>query len=202
MQRKAYWPILLIGVLLAVMPLAISLPSRASSGQKMLDAFHPIMQPASVQHTAYLYHNIFIPLGPVAKGGVAAAGETSQMFAGLAAGMHMTQPQLLAYMGKTYPAMTQLLSTFPQIVPIFRQVGPGLAAFAPLVATMQSNVKNYAAIDSLPNFNLFTWFFVIPGLLIVLFATWGLMASRRRVVPAADSAVSAARERDLAGVAH
>jgi hypothetical protein len=200
-QRKAYWPILLIGVLLVVMPFAISLPSKASSGQKMLDAFHPIMQPAAVQHTAYLYHNIFLPLGPVAAGGVAAAGETSQMFAGLAAGMHMTQPQLLAYMTKSYPAMTQLLSTFPQIVPIFQQVGPGLAAFAPLVATMQANVKNYAAIDSLPNFNLFTWFFVVPGLLIVLFAVWGLMASRRRVVPQAPRTDTSERERDLVGVA-
>jgi hypothetical protein len=40
------WAVLVIGVVLIVAPLAISLPSKATSGQKMLDAFHPLMQPA------------------------------------------------------------------------------------------------------------------------------------------------------------
>ena len=39
---------------------------------------------------------------------------------------------------------------------------------------MQSNVSDYKSVNSLPNFNLFTWFFVIPGALLMLLAGWGL----------------------------
>jgi uncharacterized membrane protein len=44
---------------------------------------------------------------------------------------------------------------------------------------MQAQQKNYAAVDALPNFNLLTWFFVIPGILLVLFAGFGLLLGRR-----------------------
>lgn len=200
MQRKSYWPILVIGVLLIAMPFAISLPSKASAGQRMLNSFHPMMQPASVQEAALLYHNTFVPLGQVATGGIAAAGETTQLFAGLAQGLHMTPAQLQAFMGKNYPAMAKLLASFPAMVPIFKQVGPGLTAYLPLVNTMQANVQNYAAIDSLPNFNLFTWFFVVPGLLIVLFALMGLgLFERRRVISALPTPPNTRQPTELVG---
>ena len=35
---------------------------------------------------------------------------------------------------------------------------------------MSDNLDNYAAVDALPSFPLFPWFFVIPGVLIVGFA--------------------------------
>jgi hypothetical protein len=200
MQRKSYWPILAIGVLLIVMPFAISLPSKASEGQKMLNAFHPIMQPASVKESVLYYHNTFVPLGQVAIGGVAAAGETTQLFTGLAQGLHMSPAQLQTFMGKNYPAMAKLLTSFPTLVPVFTQVGPGLTHYLPLVNTMQGQVKNYAAVDSLPNFNLFTWFFVVPGLLIVLFALMGLgLFQRRRVATSSSTAPDARAERELVG---
>jgi hypothetical protein len=198
MQRKSYWPILVIGVLLIVMPFAISLPSKASAGQKMLNAFHPIMQPASVKESVLFYHNTFVPLGQVAAGGAAAAGETAQMFTGLAQGMHMTPAQLQSFMAKNYPALDRLLTSFPLLVPVFAQVGPGLTHYLPLINTMQGQVKNYAAVDSLPNFNLFTWFFVVPGLLIVLFSLIGLGLFQRRRVAATSPPPPATRpEREL-----
>lgn len=49
--RWALWPVLAIGVALIVAPLALSLPSKTAAGQKMLDGFHPLMQPAAVQTT-------------------------------------------------------------------------------------------------------------------------------------------------------
>ncbi|MFO7591104.1 MAG: hypothetical protein R6X23_09425 [Acidimicrobiia bacterium] len=42
--------------------------------------------------------------------------------------------------------------------------------FAPMIATMQENVENYQGVDALPPFDLFPWFFVVPGALVVLFA--------------------------------
>jgi hypothetical protein len=180
MKRKAYWPILVIGILMIALPFAISLPSKASAGQKMLNAFHPIMQPASVKESVGYWHNTFVPLGPVAAGSVAAASETTQLFTGLSQGLHMTPAQLQAFMGKNYPALSKMLSSFPQLVPVFTQVGPGLTHYQPLVNTMSSQVSNYAAVDSLPNFNLFTWVFVVLGALIALFALLGLGLFQRR----------------------
>lgn len=48
--------------------------------------------------------------------------------------------------------------------------------FAPMIATMQENVENYQGVDALPPFDLFPWFFVVPGALVVGFA----VASRPR----------------------
>ena len=54
--------ILIIGILFFVMPLAISLPSKGSAGQGMLDSFHPLMQPPAIHEAAnYYYKNFVIP---------------------------------------------------------------------------------------------------------------------------------------------
>ena len=58
---------------------------------------------------------------------------------------------------------------------IFAAVPAGLAHYKPLVDTMQANVDNYKQVNSLPSFRLFTWFFVVPGALLVLLAGWGLL---------------------------
>ena len=181
MARKVfYWPLLVIGVLLIVAPFAISLPSKASAGQTMLNNFHPIMQPATVKQTVSLYENTFLKLKPVATGGIAAAGEEPALLTGLSQGLHLTPTQLEQFLGSKYPAFAALLESFPQLVPVFQQVGPGLADYKPLVDTMQANVTNYQKVDSLPSFNLFTWFFVVPGALIVIFSLLGLFAGTRR----------------------
>ena len=173
--RWAVWPVLAIGVALIVAPLALSMPSKASAGQKMLDGFHPLMQPAAVQTTVDYYNKTFTALGPVATGGVAASAEIPNLFAGLAGALHMTQPQLAQFLGANYPAMAQMLQQFPQLVPVFNNVPPGLAWYKPLVNTMNAQVNNYAKVDSLPNFNLFAWFFIAPGILLVLLAGFALV---------------------------
>jgi hypothetical protein len=63
-------------------------------------------------------------------------------------------------------------------VPIFEQVPAGLDHYEPLVTTMQAEQENYAKVASLPDFRLFTWFFVIPGLLLVALALTGLFMGR------------------------
>ncbi len=182
--RWVFWPILVIGVALIVAPLAISLPSKASAGQKMLNGFHPLMQPAAVATTVKYYDDTFTALGPVATGGVAASQEIPGLFAGLAGALHMTQPQLAGFLSSNYPAMAQMLEKFQQLVPVFKNVPPGLAWYKPLVDTMQAQVSNYGKVDSLPNFNLFTWFFVVPGILLVALsgpALFALYRPRRRL---------------------
>jgi hypothetical protein len=75
--------------------------------------------------------------------------------------------------------MEGLLGGLPQLAPVFSNVLPGLDHYLPLVKTMQANVNNYAQVDSLPKFRLFTWLFVVPGVLLVLLAGWPLLADLR-----------------------
>ena len=151
MERKVLWPVLVIGLALVVVPFAIGLPGKTAAGQRMLNDFHPLMQPAHVQTTADYYNKTFVPLGALATQ-FGQASQNPQM-----------QEQLKPLMPMLGPAM-----------PIFAKVPAGLAWYKPLVTTMQTNVNDYASVDSLPNFRLFTWFFVIPGVLLMLLSGWGL----------------------------
>ena len=67
---------------------------------------------------------------------------------------------------------------------------PGYAAFnqrwkvinadmGDMLATMHGDIDNFEAVDALPPFPLFPWFFVVPGLLVAGFAAWGLVQTRR-----------------------
>lgn len=178
-SKLFFVPILVIGVLMLVAPFAMSLPSKANAGQHMMDNFHPIMQPASVTRTADYYNQTFLPLRAVATGGIQAAAEVPKLIGALAAPLHMTPARVQSFLSTNFPAMGGLLSSLPKLVPTFTNVPGGLDHYKPLVDTMQANVSNYAQIDSLVNFRLFTWFFVIPGVLLVLLAGWPLLTARR-----------------------
>ena len=217
MNRKLLWAFFAIGIVLFAMPLVISMPGKASAGEKMMQNFEPIMQPTNVATTVDYYDNVFVPLGDVAPAlnketvtkfqgylrgmsGMSAEGE--KLMATLAAQTGMTPEQLQAYMAKEYPSMTGLLQNMPQMqedfgglmtmmaanTEIFSRVPAGLAHYKPLVDTMQGNVDNYDKVSSLPNFNLFTVFFMIPGALLALLAGIGLFAGREpRVSPFAPT---------------
>jgi hypothetical protein len=146
MNRKLlWWPVLAIGLALVIAPFALSLPSKASAGEKMLNGFEPIMQPSQVQLTADYYYNTFVPLGGLVK--------------------------QMGPMAKQFPQLQKA-------APVMARVQPGLDHYLPLVQTMQANVDNYKQVNSLPSFRLFTWFFVAPGILLVLLSGWALLPAR------------------------
>ena len=185
--RWVLWPVLVIGLALVVVPFAVSMPSKASAGQELLDNFHAIMQPNSVK-TTLAYEKVFERLRPMAEGGVAASGEVPALFTSLAAALHMTQPQLASYLSANFPTMAKLLATFPSLTPVFRKVPPGLDWYAPIVSTLRANVANYSKADSLPNLNALTWAFVVPGGLLVLLAGLGIAGAYRPRRPKAQGA--------------
>src|SRR5689334_12352439 len=203
MNRKVLWAVLAIGLAMVVAPFAISLPGKAAAGQRMMDNFHPIMQPAKVKTTVYYYDKVFVPLGQVTpmmsaqnlarfqgymKGFGGMQTDAAKLVPMLAQALHMTPAQVQAMMATRLPSMagmlrnlpamqrdfTRLLGTMQQNVGIFSRVPAGLAHYKPLVRTMQENVTNYEQVNSLPDFRLFTWFFVLPGALLVLLAGYGL----------------------------
>jgi hypothetical protein len=139
---------------------------KAAGGQEMIDAFGPIMDETNVETTSDYYYNVFVPLGEVVPA--------------------MSQQ----YIGTTFPAMSSMLQGLPtmqqdfngllglmgQNVVVFNQVPAGLDHYEPLVTTMEEQQANYDKIAGLPDFRLFSWFFVIPGLALVGLAATGLFA--------------------------
>jgi hypothetical protein len=203
MNRKLLWAVLVIGLALVIAPFALGLPGKAAAGQRMLNGFQPIMQPNQVKTTAYYYNQVFVPLGKVTpmlnaptlakfhgymQGFGGTRTDTAKLVPMLAQALHMTPTQVQAMMAAQLPAMSAMLQNLPvmqrdfngmigamqQNVGIFSQVPAGLKHYQPLVTTMQANVDNYRQVNSLPDFRLFTFFFVVPGALLVLLGAFGL----------------------------
>jgi hypothetical protein len=217
MNRKLLWAVLVIGAVLVISPFALLLPTKASAGEEMLNGFQPIMQPDQVATTARYYNDVFVPLGQVtpmmsaknlAKFQAYMAGmkgmqaDSAKLVPLLAQALHMTPAQVQQMMATNLPAMAAMLQNLPQMQrdfnglistmqaneDIFAQVPAGLAHYEPLVSTMQANVDNYRDVNSLPSFRLFAWFFVIPGVLLILIAGYGLWTGRAEATKAAHGA--------------
>ena len=88
-----------------------------------------------------------------------------------------------------------LLGLMGSNVAIYEQVPAGLDHYEPLVTTMQAEVSNYDKVASLPDFRMFTWFFVIPGVILVGLAVTALMLDRRKKDDDADVTPEVIRER-------
>lgn len=203
MNRKLLWAVFAVGLALVIAPLAMGLPGKAAAGERMLNGFQPIMQPDQVKTTAYYYNQVFVPLGKVTPmmseqnlakfqnyltGFTGMQTDASKLVPLLAGALHMTPTQVQLMMSKRLPSMAAMLQNLPVMqrdfggllgtmqgnVDIFSQVPAGLAHYKPLVTTMQANVSNYRQVNSLPNFRLFTWFFIVPGVLLILLAGTGL----------------------------
>lgn len=187
MNRKLFWSVLVIGIALVIAPFAISLPAKSAAGERMMADFQPIMRADQVKTTAYYYNQVFTPLGKVVP---AMSKENVDRFNGYVTGLKSIklQPAQAAQMRTQYPQLAQLFAGMPTMVKdfdqvialmqaneqIFAQVPPGLKHYGPLVTAMQGNVEDFKQINSLPDFRLFTWFFVVPGTLLVLLAAYGL----------------------------
>jgi hypothetical protein len=58
---------------------------------------------------------------------------------------------------------------------------------APMIGAMGDNVDNYLGVDALPPFDLFPWFFVAPGVLLVVL---GAVHVRRQPSRSGETAIS------------
>ena len=73
---------------------------------------------------------------------------------------------------------------------------------APFVGVMADNLENFAAVDALPPFALFPWFFVIPGLLAAGLGLLALRGSRTNdIVQQPGGPVSTSRTAKFVAVA-
>jgi hypothetical protein len=146
--RPALWVLFGLGVAVAAAPVAFQMFDRAPQGADMIDDFRPMMTRERVQSV----QGYFVTLG-------AAEGQ-----------LRANALPLLVEAGgdpAEFPAIGQWSADWPMI----------LTDFNPMVATMSDNVDNYEAVAALPSFDLFPWFFVVPGALVAILA---LVAMRSR----------------------
>ena len=161
MNRKVLWPILLIGAALVAAPFALSLPTKATAGERMIRDFQPIMQADAVQETARYYDEVFVPLGKVAplmgeatvakfsgylEGFAGVQADAARLVPLLAGALGLTPAETQDYLGRELPAFAALLQGLPQLRqdfggllgapgehPVFAQVPAGLDHYEPLV---------------------------------------------------------------------
>ena len=151
------WPLLalvVLGVALVLTPFAIGLFSTAPKGAKMLADFRPFMTSARLEQFQVEMREV--------NAGVL---ESNNRVASLLYGPGASGRQQLA---ANVPTFARFNNDWPAID----------ASMTDLLDRVQGNLGNYDAVAALPSFELFPWFFVVPGLLIAGFAVVGLTTPR------------------------
>ncbi len=141
-RRGSIIAIIVIGLGLVAAPAIFQMFTRAPQGGDMINDFRPMMVRERVQGV----QGYFITMG-------GAEGQLRTAAVPLALDEAAIEESDL-------PAISEFSADWPSIV----------ADFAPMVATMSDNVDNFEAVDALPPFPLFPWFFVIPGALVAALA--------------------------------
>lgn len=140
--RVVRWPVALIGVGLILAPVAFQMFDRAPKGAKMVAAFTDIETREKV--------------------------ETIQGYFGtIAAGQGSLRLDLIPALQERGLSDAQIAQRFPAVVELDREWIPILQNLTPMIGAMSDNVVNYQAVAALPSFNLFPWFFVLPGLFAI-----------------------------------
>ncbi len=144
-----------VGLGLALAPVAFQMFSRAPGGGDMIDAFRPYMIEAKIgQYQAYL--------GVI---GDARDEIGRSVLPSLTDDVGLDDAAVVA----RFPSFAALVDEWPTID----------ADMGEMLRTMRGDIPNYEAVDALPPFAMFPWFFVVPGLLIAGLGVAALVASRR-----------------------
>jgi hypothetical protein len=159
-RKSLVLAILVIGIGLAVAPLIFQMFSRAPKGGDMIDDFRPYMTDDQI----ILFRGYMDRIR-------AADSESREVLEVALVDAGVVDEESYA-------------TQFPSVVTL-NDEWPGIDAdMTDLLDTMDRNLDNFAAVDALPPFSLFPWFFVLPGLLIaglavVVLRTRDAGASRR-----------------------
>jgi hypothetical protein len=159
-NRRLLLVLAALGVAVVLAPAIFQMFTRAPKGAEMIDDFRPMMVRQRVQNV----QGYFITIGA----GEGQLRNTAVPFAAETAGQ---SPEAAS---ASYPAISELSATWRTIV----------GDFAPMIGAMSDNVDNFAAVDALPSFSLFPWFFVVPGVLV---AGLAILARRPGVAALGDS---------------
>jgi hypothetical protein len=144
------WPgvriaLIALGVGLVLAPLVFGMFSRAPKGATMVGAFRTIETRPRVERIQGYFGEIATGQGAVAL-------------------------QLVPALAHAGLSDAQVAARYPGIRAFDAQWIHVLNDLTPMIGAMSDNVTNYQAVAALPSFDLFPWFFVVPGLLLVALA--------------------------------
>ena len=155
-RRRPLMVIIAIGLCLVAAPAVFQMFSRAPEGAIMIDEFRPFM----TEEQVVLFNGYMSDIGAADAESRTILEPAIVNSGALDAADYETQFSLLATLNNSWPAID--------------------ADMTDLLDTMSGNIDNFAAVDALPSFNLFPWFFVIPGLLTVAIGLAALRVGRTR----------------------
>jgi hypothetical protein len=127
-----------LGVGLVLAPVVFQMFTRAPKGAEMMSAFETIETNANVTRI-------------------------QSYFATIAGGQGAIRLEIVPALER---GGTDVAERFPAANTLDEQWVHVLNDVTPMIGAMSDNVDNYQAIAALPDFRLFPWFFVAPGLLI------------------------------------
>ncbi len=156
MRRGLVVAALVIGLGLAAAPFAFDMFDRAPKGAVMLDEFRPFMTEERIGNFQRYMAEI--------DRAVAESDSELRPFLAEQAGIDDTEFET------RFAAFNGFAEEWPAID----------ADMTDLLDKVEASIDNYEAVDALPPFTLFPWFFVAPGLLIAGVATFALVAPDRR----------------------
>jgi hypothetical protein len=147
-----------MGVGLILAPAIFVMFSRAPLGAEMINDFRPFM----TEKKLTTIQGYFLTIG-AGEGELRNAVEPALRDAGISG--------------------TELAGTLPSIGE-FHHDWPRISGdMAPMIGVMADNITNFGGVDALPPFSLFPWFFVLPGILVLLL---GIRAGRTASIPVRD----------------
>jgi hypothetical protein len=149
-SRPKIWAVAFIGVIgatLIIMPFAFNMFNRAPKGATMLSEFKPFM---TTQRLDGFQRDI-----KQINAGVQQANEGVAPFLSSASSAGTQNP-------------TRFSVAYPTFTSFSKQWGAIDVQMTNLLDDVQGNLGNYQAVAALPSFRLFPWFFVIPGIIVLL----------------------------------
>ena len=151
--RALRWVAIVLGVGLILAPVGFQMFSRAPKGAQMMTTFKTI---ETLHHLRRI----------------------QSYFSDMAVGQGLVQLDLLPALRRADLSAAQIHARYPALGALDANWVHILNDMTPMIAAMSNNIGNYQAISSLPSFRLFPWFFLLPGLIVIVLALVG--GTRRR----------------------
>jgi hypothetical protein len=160
---------IVLGAALVVVPLALSLPTKAADADQLNENLRPV------------YTQELVDQANAAVATVGAMGNemTDTMLPALAQQLGMSNEELQAFVGQNFPATAAAL----------QNMSDSMGRFQGLALTFEANLDNYDTLEPV-SFEPIIWTVIIGGAVMFLMGIWALAIGRRSAAPGATGGAS------------
>ncbi|MGZ5317887.1 MAG: hypothetical protein ACXWZU_10400 [Actinomycetota bacterium] len=158
---------IVMGAMLVIVPVALSLPTKAADADQMNANLEPV-------YTAEMIGQASVALKTVSAMGTEMSGT---MLPALADQLGMTEAELQAFLGENFPATADALQNMPA----------SMERFQGLVGAFEANLDNYDTMKSV-SFEPIIWTVIVGGAVMFFMGIWAFVMGRRPEVTVIDEA--------------